>query len=281
VNPRQVALVGWGMLALLVCVSWPKTRSALFHLMKTAMTRQLAVPALGSILWNGVVVYALLRVGFWDPASMWWDTAVFILFGTTALVSRLMKDETRTWRLYGKVALTGLGLTVLIGTLASTYTFGPVIEVILLPWVLLLGALIAVADASPEQERLAKVLRSLATLTGLVILGRATVGAVADSAHFLTLNTGATFLLPLALTTAFLPYLFVLHVSSTYETACVSLNLGCGNRPVSVSRYAVWRMVRRFGLNLSRLERFRTGAGVDLRWAATRQAVDEVFDRHA
>lgn len=273
-----MALVGWGVAALAFGLSWRRTRSPLLDMLKTAMSRQLLIPALGSLLWNGAIVYALLRAGYWNAARMWWDTAVFVLFGTVTLVFKMMKQKGYSGRFYLKVALTNLGLAVLLGTFVSTYTFGIVVEVLLIPWMLLLGGMMALAEMSSEFTGLTKALQFLGMLTGLAMLSRAIGGAIIDYRNFLTLETLKTLLLPLLQTAAFLPYLFVLQVSMAYELACIPLRLGV-DKPPSVSRYALRRMITRFGLNLSRLERFRTGVGNDLRWATTRDAVDEVFEK--
>jgi hypothetical protein len=123
-----------------------------------------------------------------------------------------------------------------------------------------------------------KPLTFLVSITGLAMLSRAVAGAMADQQNFLTMQTLQWLLLPFVLTVAFLPYLFALRVWMNYELACIPLKLG-DKKSRKVLWYAIMKMILKFGWNLSRLERFRTSQGNDLRWATTRQAVDEVLDR--
>jgi hypothetical protein len=276
-NPRQIAIVAWGAIAVVALVPKPGIRRSVAGVVKAMMARQFVIASVGSLLWNAAVIYALHCVGFWD-ASLWWDTTVFVLIGTLALVWRMMEEKDYTHSFFVKAALTNLGIGVLLETFVSTYTFGLVTELVLVPWLFLLGAMLAVAQSSDQYRSIVKPLTFLVSVTGLAMLSHAVAGAIADQQNFLTMQTLQWLLLPFVLTAAFLPYLFALRVWTTYELACIPLKLG-EKKSRKVRWYAVVKMLLEFGWNLSRLERFRTSQGNDLRSATTRQAVDEVLER--
>jgi len=276
-NPRQTAIVIWGAIALVAALAKPEIRRSLASVVKAMIVRQLLIAAVGSLLWNAAVIYALYRVRFWNVV-MWWDTVVFVLLGTFALVWRMIDEKDYTHRFFVKAALTNLGIGVLLETFVSTYTFGLVTEFVLVPWLFLLGGMLAVAQSSEQYRSIVKPLTFLVSITGLAMLSRAVAGAIADQQNFLTMQTLQWLLLPFVLTVAFLPYLFALRLWMTYELACIPLKLG-DKKSRKVLWYAVVKMLLKFRWNLSRLERFRTSQGNDLRWATTRQAVDEVLDR--
>jgi hypothetical protein len=255
-NPRQIALVGW--------VGAAAVAGAVFVL-RERESRTAAVS----------LVYGLHRVGFWN-LSLWWDTAVFALVGTTVLVSRMLDDKDFSRRYYARIVRRSMGFSVMFGTFVSTYTFGLPIELILIPWLFVLGATEAVSTSSEQLAPARKLVRVLLVLTVLAMLGRAISGAVSDSKGFLSTQTVRSLLLLLALTISYLPYLFALRVWAGYQLALIPLKLG-EEKPISVRLYARMMIILTYRLSLSRLQRFRTGPGNDLSHATSREAVDRVL----
>jgi hypothetical protein len=275
VNPRQLALVIWMGGALVFVLAKGDLRRSILSVVQTALDPTLLVPAILSVVWNAAVVYGLYRSGLWSP-SLWWDTLAFVLVGTTSLVWRMTESKDFSRRFYIRIALPSLGLSVLIGTVASTYTFGLAIELLLVLWLVLLGGMLALARSSERHARLVRPVELLITATGLAMLARAVAGAIVDYTGFLSIQTVRSLVLLFLLTAAYLPYLFLVRVWMTYELAFIPLSLG-QSKPLSVRLYARARMLLRFRLNQSRLERFRTSRGNELRGAATRAAVDRVL----
>lgn len=278
-NPRQFALVTWATIAAVVLLARRDTRGSVVDVVKTALTPKLLVPAIGGLTWNAAVIYGLFRLGFWS-VSLWWDTAVFVLLGSAGLVGRMIESKDYSRRFFVEAVLSTLGLTVLMGTIVSTYAFGVVAELLLVPWLVLLGGLLGLVRSSDEHRAVVKPVTFLVAITGVAMLSRAVAGAIVDYEGFLSVQMVQSLLLLFVLTAGFVPYVFALRVWMTYEVACVPLKLG-PQKSKGVYWYAVAKMVRRFRLNLSLLQEFRTGQGNDLRFVATRQAVDEVLGRDA
>jgi len=104
VNPRQIALVAWALVALVWVIFQRSVRPSMGQLLRTALSPKLLVPACLSLAWNAAVLFGLYRAGLWD-SELWWDTSVFVLGGTTALVWRMSDSRDYSWRFYRKVLL--------------------------------------------------------------------------------------------------------------------------------------------------------------------------------
>jgi hypothetical protein len=275
VTSREIALVAWLGVALIVGIFNASVRRGLAGVVKTALMPKLLIPAIVSLGWVGLIIWELYRVGFWN-VSLWWDTGAFLAVGATALVWRAVQSKDFSLQFYTRIVLQTLGLSVILGTAAAAYNFPVVVEILLVPWLVLLGGMQALAESTEDYNGVGKVVRGLVTLTGLAIFARAIQGAFVDYHGFLSLQTVRSLLLLFVLTLAYLPYLFLMRVWAAYDTACVQLRLG-PDKSLFVHAYARIRMLLKFGFRLSRLERFRTGVGNDLRWVTSRQAVDQVF----
>lgn len=274
-NPRQEAILFWMSVAFAFAMAMRDIRDSLLDAAKTAMSPQLSIPALVSLVWNAAVIYGLYLSGFWS-VSLWWDTAVFVVIGTTRLIFRMADTKDYSNWFFLKVAGASLGFSVIFGTFVDTYTFALWVELLLVPWLVALVGLITVAESSVQYSAVRRLLRFLVAVTVLAMVSRAVAGAVANYRGFLSLQTVRSLTLLFVLTAAYLPYLFGLRIWMRYQLACVPLKLG-EDKSLVVFWYAAVRMVIRFRFNLSRLDRFRAGPGGDLRFATTRQAVDEVF----
>lgn len=272
---RQLALVVWSGAGLVFALFHSEIRGSLVNLVKAALHPKLLVPAIIGLGLNTSVVWGLRNLGLWTP-DLWWDTGVFMLVGTVVLVSRAIGDKDYSWQYYLRILAETVGISALIGTVGSTYTFGIWLELALVPWLVMLGGMQVVSGADEKHAQVGKIVQFLIGATGLAMLARAVYGAIADYTSFLSIQTVRSLLLLFVLTLAYLPYLFLLRVWASYETAFIPLRLG-EDKPLHIRLYARLRIIARHGLNLARLQRFRSGRGNDLRWATTRAAVDAVF----
>lgn len=275
-NPRQIALVAWLLVGFVWAISQPGVRQSVAQVLKTVLDPQLFFPACMSLVWNAAVLFGFFKAGLWDSA-LWWDTAVFVLGGTTALVWRMNDSRDYSWRFYRKVLLETLGISVLFGVLVSNYTFGIAVELLLVPWLFMLGGLKAVSESDEKYSSVAKLVNFLIAFSGLAMLAQMIAGTLAEDSGFWSLLTIQSLLLVFLLTAAYLPFMFGVRCWMTYEKAFVPIRLG-ERKPWSLRTRAKLKIFLRHGFNLGKLESFRTGSGNQLRFATTRDAVDRVFE---
>ena len=274
-NPRQLSLAIWLCVLLAFCLVKRDIRHSVISLVACGLHPILLVPAILSLAWITAVVLGLNRLGFWT-FSLLWDTLAFALVGTTVLVWRMGESKDYSRRFYGRIIWRSLGLSVLIAAVGNTYTFNIVVELVLVPWLVLLGAMLGLAQASDEYSNMRKPLQFLVTLTGLAMLTRAVAGAISDYDGFLRVETVQSLLLLFALTAAYVPYLFLVRVWMTYQSALIPLRLG-DKKSLRVCLYTRARIVIKFGLNLARVEKFGVSAAHGLSECTTRASVDAVF----
>lgn len=275
-NPRQLAIAIWLCVLLVFCLSKGDIRRSVLRVVRCVLEPTLFITALLSLAWVVGVVFALSWLGLWSLPLLW-DSVAFAVIGTATLIRKMVESKDYSSRFYGRVVLQSLGLSALVSTLASTYTFGLVLELVLVPWLVILGAMLGVTQASDQYASLRKPVEVLIGLTGAAMLVQAVYGAVLDYRGFLSILTVQSLLLVFALTAAYVPYLYGLRVWMVYESALVPLRLGEEKR-LSVRFYARAKVALRFRLHLSRVEHFGKGAANGLSRCATRADVDAVLE---
>lgn len=275
-NARQLAIAVWLGVLVAFCLLRRDLRRSVFGLLRLGLDPALLVPAVLSVAWVAGVVLGLRSVGLWS-LSLLWDTLAFAFVGTTILVWRMNESKDYSRQFYGRIVWRSLGLSVLISAIGNNYTFSIYVELLLVPWLLLLGGMLGLAQASEEHANLRRPLEILISATGLAMLVRAFAGAVADYDGFLSILTVQSLLLLFALTAAYVPYLFLVRVWMTYDSALVPLRLG-EKKAIRVRLYARAKVAVKFKLDLAKVERFRTTVAWQLRDCTTRAAVDAVLE---
>jgi len=161
--------------------------------------------------------------------------------------------------------------------LVSNYTFGIVVELLLVPWLFILGGLKVVSESDDKYSSVAKLVNFLIGFTGFAMIAQMVSGTLAEDSGFWSLLTIQSLLLVCVLTAAYLPFMFGIRCWMTYEKAFVPLRLG-ERKSWTLRTRAKLRIFLRHGFNLGKLESFRTGPGNQLRFATTRDALDRVFE---
>ena len=238
----------------------------------------LLVPALLSLAWVAVTVLGLRSLDLWG-LSLLWGTLTFALVGTTTLVWRMAESDDYSSHFYGRIIWRSLGLSVLISAVGNTYTFNIYVELLLVPWLAALGFLLGLSQASEQYAQLRRPLQVVISATALVMLFRAIMGTIDHYHGFLSIHTVQSLILLFALTLAYVPYLLMLRVWMTYQSAFVPLHVGV-TKTLRLRLYAQIQIALKFRLDLARVGRFRTTAATQLRDCTTREAVKEVLEKY-
>ncbi|MBE0418403.1 MAG: hypothetical protein IBX63_11660 [Coriobacteriia bacterium] len=274
-NPRQLSIAVWLLALLILCIAHRDIRSSIADVIRLALKPALLVPAGLSLAWNAGVLHALNAGGLWNPA-LWWDTVAFVFAGTTALVWQAMDSKDHSRRYYRDLVLATLGFSAVVGTLGNTYTFSIPVELLLVPWLVLLGAIHAFAQSSEEYAVVVRIADGLITVTGLAMLVRAIGGAVADFDGLWGMQVVQSITLLFALTVAYMPFLFALRVWSSYQDTLLYLRIG-KPKPLKLRLYTAAKLFARHGLRLTALNRFREQRAYQLRLVANRDDVNSIL----
>lgn len=233
------------------------------------------VPVTLVVGWNGAVVCLLYRSGFWNT-SMLWDTVMFVAIGG---IGALFGANGKTYNLgfFARTILKNAGIIVALEFLTNWYTLGWW-EFILVPIVALLGILLAVSDTDEKFAPLPKVLGGLMSLIGLALLGHAVTHVIANYETIFTVNAAKMLVLPLVLSVAFAPLLYLLCAFLAYDEAMRMLWWRGDEGAIAIVRWKKRRLVVRFGGNLAALQRFRKSrAYQEYKWASSKDEAKRVL----
>jgi hypothetical protein len=253
---RDVAFLVWlTVIAVLVLVR-PGGRKGVMDLMRLVRGK-IAVLLLAYAAWTTGAVAIAYALGSWDTSLLNETLAWFAVPGMALLFGFQKAYEGRGF--YGRTLLRVIGLTALVEFYVNLGAFDLWVELLLLPAIVLLSAMSAVAGMKPETRVAKPAIDGLVTLLGLLVLVGAGTYLVRNWATLDKFELALTFALPIWLTVATLPFIFLFSLFANYETTFVRLGFFSKDNPKALRR-AKLALLTTFGLRNRELRHF-AGAG--------------------
>jgi hypothetical protein len=245
---REKAILVWIAFGVIVALRSKGIRSSLVVVAKTAASRPILAVLAAMVGYISLIVFACHRSGFWN-LSMVKDTVYWLL--GSALVMVFNHDQANKDTNYFKNALlANLRMVLVLEFLVNFYVFNIFIELVLVPVLFFTTALLAYSRIKKEYAPVEHLMEFVMAVVGFSLLTYAVARFMGDVTSFVSAATLKRFVLPIALTVLFLPFIYALAVYSGYDNISIRVKLW-----ISDSELA--RHTRRlvFGACLFRLSR--------------------------
>lgn len=255
-NSREIAGLVWlGILAAFLLVLATRQRNV--GLAMLGVLRALLLPAFVglaviSLAWAVVTTAVLAKVDLWR-----WDnlktTVVWAL--TFVPVSIAEYEKAKAGKSFVRSALIDIaGATVFVQFLVDEYTFPLVVELLLLPTLTFVALIQVVAQRDPAHRSVAKLASFILTLAGFCYVGNAVLQLIKGLGQFASFDTAREFLVPILLSVAYLPVVYLLAVYASYEVAMLGLDWAIEDERVRA--FARRQAMTKIGLRLDLLRRW-------------------------
>ena len=196
------------------------------------------------------VVYLASRFGIWHETSLretlyWYVGVALVLAGSATQAS----DIGQFRKLFGRV----FKVTIAIEFLVNLYVFPLAVELVVIPLAILLVGMQVVAERDPKLAPARNLVTFVLASLGVVTLAFVFTSGVRDLDGLLTWVHFEQFVVPLALTVAFVPFVYLVALWSTYEQ--VFLRIDIYGRDTGSARRAKWAVFRVCRLSLRKIGR--------------------------
>ena len=250
---RQLATGFWIVVAFFFSITWAKTRSAIGAILGKLLNRYFVLLFGLTILWVSTLCWMLFELGCWKsdqvPATVLWT-----LMSGFPLVARALNTGDIDQGYFKRIFRDCFRLVVVFEFLVVGYSFGLLVELVLVPFFTLIMIFIGFSQVKPEYGSIKARLEWIVIGFVAVVIGLALANIWRDPATFFTVTTGRNFLLPIFLTIWMIPILYVLHCYIHIERGCQRIALKQFQSD-DLKRYARRRFFLRFALCPKLLER--------------------------
>jgi len=250
---REIATLIWLGIVAVILLVMPTMRQPLLGLLR-AFAQKTILPVLAFFaLYVGAMIWFLHAICIWDwdqlKNTIIWTVSVALI---SVLRSNNIPDEPDYFR---KWITENFQILAFVQFLINLYTYPLWAELLVIPFVTLLTGIIALGDRDPKTKQAVSVLTNILALFSLAFFGLALVMTVVDFWNYATIRTWRDFYTPILLTLLFLPFIFVLYVLMSYESAFDSLSFNI--RDIKLRRSAQWRAILAFGPNIDLMRRWQ------------------------
>lgn len=212
---------------------------------------------MGSYIFLSVII--LRKFGFWD-ISLLKDTILWSLLSGFALIIRFVSANRQNSLSFKAAILDNLKIIAVIEFTANLSSFSLITEIILLPLAIFISASVALSETSEDYINVKKIFIFLQGLLGAFYIGSSIVIVFTDPEQALTMHTLKAFLLPVILTTFFIPFIYAVALYSRYETVFWRLNIW--NKDEDLKKLAKKIIFKKCHFRLDKVDTLSTSEGL-------------------
>jgi len=273
-NSREIATAIW----LLVVAWWAlrkaELRKSLADVVRAFCRAKILAWVFVMLLYVVGLVSILRALGMWDVGLIK-DTIVWFFVGALAMMMRFTTAGDSSG-LFRKMVADNIKVVIVLEFLVNTCTFPLAIELVLVPAITVIAVIDAVASMNKEHLPVANITTGLLSVGGLVILGIALRGAIADLHRLNSLATVRSIALAPVLSVCMFPFVYIMLVISQYEQLFIRIDSGT-EKPTRLKRYIRRRVMMHAGLRLSRLRDLQRHHMVDLMHVGNDEDADRIL----
>ncbi len=281
-NNREIVGLFYLLILFLVIFVWyfksPSIRDSINGVVKSALHPILISVFLAQIIYIAITLIPLFVFDLWFNLLI--KDLVVWFFGS-AIVLTFNINKVTSWKYFRDVILQTLAITVFFEFIIQQFPFSLLVELILQPIVTIIILLQVVANTKEEYKPVKRLLDVVVSGLGLFFIGRALYLMVTTWEHFAIYQNLMSFLLPIIMTFAFLPYIYLLAVYANYDKLLHRKHgrlFGAIKKDdKSLQRHTCWQILKACNLNLGRWWKFDSEYANKLFSAKNKGDVDEVI----
>lgn len=214
-SSREQALLLWLLAFLGFVLAKKERRRSLVDLIKAAFAPKLALYFGLFALWTIGSVAFLWFIGFWDKSFLK-DTIAWYIGVGLPLAYRASNVKSRSFM--KRELLDALKLTVLVEYLINLYTFSLPVELILLPFLVLIYGMQAFSERKQEYSAVHQLMTWTIAAVGLGLFGFVLFKTAQSYEQIFVARTALQLALPILLLLLFLPFNYFSALYMAYET---------------------------------------------------------------
>ncbi len=223
-NTREIAIIIWVIVFLIIIFIIKNTRKAMFNLFKSFFCTKLIFPFIGMTLYISLISYLLSQIGLLN-LSLIKDVIIWFIIGAIPLFYKTSEINKKYKNFFRNSIFEFISITTIISFIYNFYTFNIIIELILVPIVLILTLLIVVSKTNEEYKNVGKMFNIFLTLIFLGLFIIFIHYLLINLNGFININTVIIYILPAILTISLFPYIYVFALYMEYDTFYLRLKV--------------------------------------------------------
>lgn len=253
-NSREIATLIW--IAIFIAMFNSAIRANLPALLKSIFNPKVILVFLCLAFYTAALTWGMSWLGFWDT-SLLKDTFIWYLVAGIATIFQAVSSA-QVPNFFRKLFFDAFRFTIVIEFLLEKFTLPLGYELIIVPVITALLAMIAIAESKKEYSPALKLLRAIFTVIAVTLLILALNDLYHNYAEIFSRSALHEFLLAPALTLGSIPFFYVLSLLSSHEQLLMRMGFLTRQHP-ELTRYAKCQAFLRTNLSHRRLLKLTGG----------------------
>jgi len=277
-NTREIASLIWGLIIFIYASSKSKdVIKSLVQLLKLATTGILLKIFLLMILFIIVVdlIFFQLNLTFttFIKDSILW-------FFATGIVLMMKASKAINFKFFKEVLIDSVKLSVIIEFVVQLYTFNIVIELVLVPFVLLIVGMNTLSKRKIKYKMVNTLTTYILGVIGLMYIIYSLSQILNNFESFATYDNLASLVFPIIMTILFLPFVYILSIFTFYDELVGKhgrLRMLLERNNNKYINYIIRQVVESCKFNVQRWSRFNEEYANQLLYVEDEQEIKSIF----
>lgn len=254
-NNREIAIALW-LLAISIYIlsasRMVEVRKSFRNLLSAFFVKQIISVLSLMIAYVVTVIYFLSELDLWNIGqlknTLFWCASVG--FMSLFKLESIKKDKS----FFKHSVIDNLKLLAILQFIVSVYTFPIWVEVLLVPVLVIISAMLAIAERDKKYHQVKVLLEYCLAFFGIILIAYTLYMLTVNFVEFGNEKTAYDFFVPPLLTLCYLPFVFAMLVYSTYEQVFIRLQFSIKRR--LYRNLAKLYAIALFNVRMSLLERW-------------------------
>ena len=271
-NNREQAISIWIFLIVVLGTLSSKIRNSILDVIEAFFAKKLVQIYCAMLIYISFIILMLYTTNHWGIKNLadtikWCALVAFVM---------LFNFEKAKQPNYFKFALvSNLKILVIIEFIINLYVFSLPVELILVPFLAILGAMTAIAESDNQYEPAQRLLNLIMIFIGCIFLVYSSYNVITDFHNFATVKTLESFYLPIVLSILFSPFVYLVALYSNYENFFIRISFFVED-PV-VLKYAKIKTILKMNINLWELEEWSKYVNSNWRFKEKQEIDDAIL----
>jgi len=252
-NNREIATFIWLVVIIVVLLLRRDIRKPIIEIIKLLSSKQMIMVILLMVIYIGLEVLILYKVGFWDVGLT--KETIYWIIGSAFILLVNFRDAFKDSVYIKRTVFSSLKLTALIQFIINLYIFSLIAEIIIVGIVTFIAIMDVVSENEEKYAGIHKVTTGILIIFGFVMV---TISVLNISSHeevYFTLENIRKILLPFLLMIGYMPFIYMFALYSEYEILFKRIDIFMGDNK-EATRYAKIQIFRLCHLNIWKFRRF-------------------------
>lgn len=219
-STRELSILIWISIGLIAIMFSSKMREGLGGVLKILFGTTILAILTALIVYVSLILFLLYKLELWN-FSLLKDTLFW--FFTTALVLLFNINKAKTSGYFKNIIKENIKWAIAVEFIVNFYTFSLLKELVLVPSMIFLASIQAVASTDKKNIQVSKLLGNILSFIGILLIAFIVYKTFTNYQEILTFHTLFSFLLPPFLTVLLIPFLYLLAIYMNYEELFVRI----------------------------------------------------------